>query len=156
MIIPTLLPVRQSRQLLRRGTDDWLGDFLSAFDGSPWKELESSISGFSPRMNLKEDESNIVLTAELPGMTQEDVHLSLKGGYLTIKGHKQAEKEDTDCKNCRYTERAYGEFERVIPIQAEIDSDRVDASMKNGVLTLTLPKIIAEREKEKKISIRKV
>ncbi len=155
MIIPALFPLSTNGRLARRGTDSVLEDFLRGFDLEPLAESEKRLSTFAPKLSLAEDESKITVTAEMPGMAQEDVDISLKGGYLTIRGHKKEEKEECEKGNCRYSERSYGEFERVITLHSEIDTDRVDASMKNGVLTLVLPKVIEEKDKEKKISIRK-
>ena len=154
MIIPTLLPVRTNRGLARRsnGLSSIFDDFFGEIE--PWKEMESRMAAFSPKVNVTEDAQKITVTAELPGMKQEDIDVTLKGDFISIRGHKKEEKEQCEGKECRYTERVYGEFERVIPLHVEVNSDKVDASMKDGVLTLVLPKVIEEGKKERKISIR--
>jgi HSP20 family protein len=123
-------------------------------DVEPWREMETKLAAFTPRVNVADEPSALKVTAELPGMAQEDIQLSIRGGYLTLRGVKKEEREEVEGKNYRHTERLYGEFERVIPLQAEVDSDKVEAVMKNGVLTITLPKIISESERERKISIK--
>ena len=158
MIVPTLLPslspFNSSRALSRRGISSLMDDFFSGMEVEPWREIETKLASFTPRVNVA-DEANIIrLTAELPGINQEDVQLSVRGEYLTLRGCKKEEREEIEGKNYRHSERLYGEFERVIPLQAQVDADRIEANMKNGILTVTLPKIIAESERERKISIK--
>jgi len=87
--------------------------------------------------------------AELPGLEQNDVAIELSDGVLTISGEKKSETED---KGRFFSERYYGHFERRIPVD-DVDADKVDASFKNGVLTVTLPKLPTAQQKVKRIAI---
>jgi HSP20 family protein len=89
------------------------------------------------------------VTAELPGLEEKDVEVELANGVLTIRGEKNTETED---KDRLFSERYYGRFERRIPID-EAEQDKVAASFKNGVLTVTLPKSPAAQQKVKRIAI---
>ncbi|MFL5279773.1 MAG: Hsp20/alpha crystallin family protein, partial [Rhodopila sp.] len=81
----------------------------------------------------------IRLTAEMPGMTEKDVQVSLSGNTLVIKGEKRQEREEKD-KGYHLSERCYGEFQRSFLLPDGADSDKVEASFANGVLTVTVPK----------------
>jgi HSP20 family protein len=99
---------------------------------------------------VSETAKEVKVTADLPGLEQKDVSVELTGGMLTISGEKKRETED---KERRFSERFYGRFERVIPVD-DIEADKVDASFKNGVLTVTLPKSPTAKDKVKKIPIK--
>lgn len=90
------------------------------------------------------------MTAELPGLEQKDVAVELANGMLTISGEKKSETED---KERRFSERYYGRFERRIPVD-DIETDKVDASFHNGVLTVKLPKSPTAKKKVKKFAIK--
>jgi HSP20 family protein len=89
------------------------------------------------------------VTAELPGLEEKDVELELANGVLAIKGEKKTETED---KDRLFSERYYGRFERRIPVE-DIDEDKVSASFRNGVLTVTLPKTAQAQRQVKRIAI---
>lgn len=106
--------------------------------------------GWSPRVDVKEDEKALTVTAELPGVDQKDVSVELKDGVLSISGEKKAEKEE---KNETYyrVERSYGSFCRSFYLDEKVDAEKIEAKFKDGVLTLTLPK--KPEEQPKKIPI---
>lgn len=114
-------------------------------DWEPWEE-------FTPRVDVVESERDFQVSAELPGMDEKDVEVTLAHNTLTIKGHKQAEKEERG-KNYTHVERSYGSFHRSIPLPCEVDADKVSAVFKKGVLSITLPKT-SVGEECKKIAIR--
>ncbi|WKZ57683.1 MAG: Hsp20/alpha crystallin family protein [Bdellovibrionota bacterium] len=117
--------------------------------------MSERFGSFNPRVNVVETEREIRVTAELPGMTEKEVELTLAGDALVIRGEKRAEHEEKDEGGRRlYTERSYGSFQRSIPLSCEIEEDKVDASYRNGVLTIVLPKSKAGQSASKKISIR--
>jgi HSP20 family protein len=89
------------------------------------------------------------VSAELPGMTEKDVEVEIANGVLTIRGEKKAERTG---EGKYFTERYYGSFERAIPLE-DIQEDKVEASFKNGVLTISLPKSEKPREDIKRIAI---
>lgn len=110
-------------------------------------------SSFMPRLDVTEDAKAFTVTAELPGMSDKDIDLSIAGDTLTIRGEKKEEKEGKN-KNYFYSERTYGSFSRSIPLPRQIDVFKVAASFKKGVLTITLPKTAAAMEELKKISVK--
>src|SRR5215218_6799338 len=102
-----------------------------------------------PSVELNETDKEVKVVAELPGLDQNDVEIELSDGVLTISGEKKSETED---KQRRFSERYYGRFERRIPVD-DVDQDKVAASFKDGVLTVTLPKLPTAQRKVKKIAI---
>lgn len=117
--------------------------------------IEPFISGreFSPRVDVAEGEKAVEITAELPGMDENDIDVSISEGLLTIKGEKKMEREDRD-KDYYRVERSYGAFTRTIPIPEYVDLDKAEASFKKGVLKITLPKLPEAVEKKRKIQIK--
>lgn len=95
--------------------------------------------GFAPRLEVVEQESEFLVTAELPGLEEKDFQLEVHGNVLTLRGEKRSETSGEQ-KGRHFTERVYGEFRRAIELPVEVASDKASASFKNGVLTVTLPK----------------
>jgi HSP20 family protein len=102
-----------------------------------------------PNIEVSDTEKEVKVTAELPGLEEKDVEVELANGVLAIRGEKRTETED---KDRLFSERYYGRFERRIPVD-EVEQDKVAASFKNGVLTVTLPKSPAAQKKVKRIAI---
>ncbi len=106
-----------------------------------------------PSIDVEETDQAYVVSAELPGLAEQDIELNLHENTLTLRGEKRAERKE-EKGGRRYAERSYGRFERTIPFPTEVDADRVDASFRNGVLTVTLPKNEKAREKARRIEVR--
>jgi HSP20 family protein len=104
-----------------------------------------------PKIELRETDSALTISAELPGMTEKDVQVEIANGVLTLKGEKKAERSD---KEKYFSERYYGAFERQIPLEG-VAEDKAEASFRDGVLTITLPKTEQARENVKRIPINK-
>jgi HSP20 family protein len=104
-----------------------------------------------PAFDISETEKEYMITGEIPGIDVKDLDITLLDGVLTIKGEKKKEREDTD-ENYHRIERHYGSFQRNFRIPAEVKTDKLDATYKDGVLKLTIPK--AEVTKAKKIEIK--
>src|SRR5689334_6372223 len=102
-----------------------------------------------PNIEVSETDKDVKITAELPGLEEKDVEVELIHGVLVIRGEKKTESED---KDRLFSERYYGRFERRIPVD-DVEQDKVAASFKNGVLTVTLPKSPAAQQKVKRIAI---
>jgi HSP20 family protein len=105
-----------------------------------------------PIVDVAETEKEIRVTAELPGLTEKDVEIVLNDDVLTLKGERKAEK-DGEKDGVVFSERFFGRFQRMIPLAAEVDRDKVSASMKDGVLNIVLPKSATAKEKAKRIPI---
>lgn len=106
---------------------------------------------FSPAIDLVVEKDNVVVKADLPGLTKDDVAVSLQDNYLTIKGEKKHETEQKEA-NHFLSERVYGSFTRTIELPAAVDAKKIDARFKDGVLHVTLPK--TEEAKPKQIEVK--
>lgn len=134
--------------LLQKQMNSVFEDFMSAVG------FEGGNKGFRPRVSVTDDEKKIYITAELPGLDQKDVEVTLTKDALTIRGEKKEEHEEKEGRNRYMFERSYGYFQRVIPLTAEVNEDKVDAVFKNGVLKITLDKTAEAQAQTKKITIR--
>ena len=106
--------------------------------------------GLMPVVDFYEKDGNYVIKAELPGMKEEDVDVSVTGDRLTIKGEKKAETEVKEDDYYR-SERSYGMFTRSIDLPPDIDTEKIEANYENGVLEVSIPK--TPEFKSKKISV---
>ena len=105
---------------------------------------------WSPAVDIYETENAIVLKAELPGLTKENIELSIHDGVLTLKGERKFEKEVKE-ENYHRIERAYGSFQRSFSLPTAIEEDKIKASFKEGILEVTLPKAEAVKPKQIKV-----
>jgi HSP20 family protein len=144
----SLLPLGAERKeltpfaSLQREMDRLFSDFSKRF-GEPFGD-----EAF-PKLDVAETDGEIKVTAELPGITEKDVDVTLRDDVLTIKGEKKAEREEKDEeKNYHLVERSYGSFSRSIRLPAGLDASKVKASMDKGVLTVTMPKPAAAQPKK--------
>lgn len=144
-------PFVSLHQEMNRLFEDFGRGFLpAAFDAeSRWPGL------VHPSLDVSETDAEVHVTAELPGLTEADIELTLADGALVLRGEKKSEKREEDEKH-EYvrTERSYGSFHRVVPLPAEVDAEKVDATFRNGVLTVVLPKV-APTGSGKKIAVRR-
>lgn len=124
--------------------------FDDVFRGFAVPSLGGAGSLAWPHVELGETAKDIRVTAELPGLNEKDVDISLEEGVLTLRGEKRSEVED---KERGYSERSYGRFERRIGLPKGIDRERSNATFRNGVLTVTLPKTEAANENVRRIPI---
>lgn len=107
---------------------------------------------FMPSVDVSETEKEIHVTAEIPGMEEKDLDVTLSGSRLLIRGEKKEEKEEKDKQFVR-RESSWGSFQRAIPLPAEIDEDKIQASYDKGVLKINLPKSPEAQKAQKKIEI---
>lgn len=128
---------------------------LTPFRGNElgWGSSGNAWDGFVPAVNVTETDNEYRVTAELPGMDQNDVELSIHNGSLTIKGEKKKETEEKK-EGFYRMERSYGTFHRTLPLPQEVDAEHVEATFKKGVLTVTLPKLPELQSGAKKIAIK--
>jgi len=136
--------------LLRHEMNSLFDNFFSGFGMEPF---ETRLGAFNPRIDVAEADKEIKVTAELPGMEDKDIDISLTKDMLTIKGEKKEEKEEKG-KSFYRMERSYGSFSRTIPLPAEIDTNKVKADFKKGILTVMLPKTPQAIKETKKIQVK--
>jgi len=139
--------------------------------GSLFREIEKTFDDFSrrgplagfagfgegataPKIDVSESKDGLEVTAELPGVDEKDIDVTLSNGVLTIRGEKKTERDETDKdKNWHVSERRYGSFTRTITLPYDPDSSKVEAKFEKGVLRVRLPKPAEITKKEKKIAI---
>jgi HSP20 family protein len=147
---------------LRREMDSMFEDFTRDMFRFPARTRQGDNDAMSrwsnrfsmqPAVDVVEKDDTYRITAELPGMEQKNVDVRIAGNVLTIKGEKSDTKEE-DVRGTHVSERRYGMFERSFSLPDGVDQDKIEATISNGVLTLTLPKSEQARAREKKIQIK--
>ena len=123
---------------------------LEDFFGRPLLRLPVEEKGWMPAVDIFEKDDKFVVKAELPGMKEEDIDVSVVGDTLMIKGEKKTETEVKE-ENYYRCERAYGSFYRSVPLPSTVDADKIEANFEDGVLEVTLPK--SAEVKPKKIAV---
>ena len=118
---------------------NWFGDF--------------SPSRFQPRLDVVDDGDALRIVAELPGLSREDVELEVVEDMLVLTGEKRIESKG-DEKGCYRVERAFGQFQRVIPLPSGVDLERAEANFENGVLTVRVPKAANEPAAKRRLEIK--
>lgn len=122
--------------------------------GFPFHNLQEDADlTWSPRLDISETDKALEVVADLPGMDKKDIKVSVDGDLLTIKGEKKEEKETKD-KHYHTIERRSGSFYRALRLPMEVESDKIEATFKDGVLTLTLPKTKEAAKKVAQIEIK--
>lgn len=111
----------------------------------------SFFEGWTPAVDIYEDNDKYVVKAELPGMKNEDIDVSLDGNTLTISGERKHEEEKQEGENYR-SERFFGRFQRSITLPTMVQANQIEATYKDGILSVTLPK--AEEAKPKQIQVK--
>jgi HSP20 family protein len=156
-------PASQPFISLRSQIDRLFDDFSNMFDRDPFSKvfpdmprfpaLKSEIGAVMPAVDMVEDEKSYRVTAELPGISQKDVEVTMEGGLLTIKGEKKEEREEKE-KGFYLSERRYGSFQRSLRLPDGLDEGKIEAKFDNGVLTVVLPKSPEAISKPKKIEVK--
>jgi HSP20 family protein len=124
----------------------------SIFDVEPLLGRELTWAS-TPAVDIVEKDKAYEVTAELPGMDESNIEVKVVNGMLTIKGEKKEEKEEKK-KDYYLSERRYGSFERRFQVPEGVDSNKIEANFKKGVLTVTLPKTVEAQAAEKKIAVK--
>ncbi|HYL49517.1 MAG TPA: Hsp20/alpha crystallin family protein [Stellaceae bacterium] len=121
--------------------------FPSLFETAP------SFSFNAPAVDIAEEDKAYKIAAELPGLDEKDVDVSVNGDLLVLKGEKRQEKEEKG-KNMYVCERSYGSFQRAFSLPDGIDRNKISADFSKGVLTVTLPKSAEAQKQQKKVEIK--
>ena len=142
-----LTPFRDFERM-RRDMDRLWDSF---FEGGIRRRTEEG-GEWLPSLDIAETKNELVVKAEVPGLTPKDIDISLSDGVLTIKGEKKQEKEEKEL-DYHLVERSYGSFTRSIRLPKEVQSNKINASYKDGILRVTLPKSEEAKKKEIKIKV---
>lgn len=150
----TVPPVQQLHREIDRLFDEAFRGFPSFGRSALWDRMlsEGISQSFHAHLNVASDAQQYTITLEAPGLEQDDLSIDLKERTLVIKGNKREESEDKDKQYYRI-ERRYGAFERVLSVPDDADVDGINASMKNGLLTINIPRKEVEESEVKKITI---
>jgi HSP20 family protein len=128
-----------------RGFDKFFSEFT--------KNVEFPVNRF-PRVDVVDDEKSIKLIAELPGVKKEDVKILLEDGYLTVSGEKKNDFEGKEEINIIRNERLFGKFERKFELPEDINPDEIKAKFENGLLNISIDKLVPEKPKERIIEVK--
>lgn len=113
--------------------------FEDVFTSARGEEKDIISSSWTPAVDIYEDENQLVLTAEVPGIDEKDIEIKLEDNTLSIQGERKMEKETKE-ENYHRIERAYGSFYRSFTLPNYIDQDKIQAEHENGILKITMPK----------------
>jgi HSP20 family protein len=143
-----LTPIVRRRGFLRRPETDFFDRFFGDFT---LPSLMIDEADWTPAFDVSETDHELIVKAEVPGMDKEDINITVSDGMLTVKGEKKQEKKEEN-EHFHRVETHYGMFSRTLRLPAEVEADKVDATYKDGVLNITLPK--PEAVEPKKIEIK--
>src|ERR1700719_4404194 len=143
-------PFLQMRREMNRLFDDVFGGFgLPSALGPALRQMPAA-----PKIDVSETDNEIQVTAEMPGIDQNDVEVLLEDDRLIIRGEKKEEREDKD-RNYHLRERVEGAFSRTLPLPFAPDPNQVKAEFKSGVMTITIPKPQEVKQKQHRIEVQK-
>ena len=157
MALPDIF--RPNRSLRRRESDIFMRPFdemrrmMEDFWMTPFADMGRWSETFVPSVDVKEEDDQVVVSAELPGLDQKDVDVEVTQDSVRIAGEKKHEEEKKE-KGYYRKESAYGSFERIIDLPTPIDEDRAEAEFSKGVLTIRLPKSEQAKSKRKKVEVK--
>jgi HSP20 family protein len=122
-------------------------------DATPVARVVQGLSSFKPSLDLVESEKDYTLTGEFPGLEAADIQIELRDNSITLSGEKRENREVKDGERL-HVERSYGSFSRTIQLGVEVDEDSTTAEMKNGVLTVRIPKSARAVKGARRVSIK--
>jgi HSP20 family protein len=124
---------------------------FDSFFQDPWSVSSDVLPSVATALEVIENENDVVVRAEVPGIEPKDIEVTLQEGMLTIAGEKKDQCEQQQGEGRRYSECRYGAFRRMIQLPTQVDESKVQASHENGVLTIRMPK--SEAQKPRRIEI---
>lgn len=135
--------------LLHRRINHLFDDFFGSQLSNPWN---ANRVDFAPRIDLSESGGDVRISAELPGLDDKDVEVTLVDNMLTLRGEKKAEHEENH-EGYYHCERSYGSFERTVQLPDNVDTDKAVAKFKKGVLQITIPMKPGSKASRRKIEL---
>lgn len=136
---------------------EWLLRNFDIMSSNPDKKWDFPLGSGSyiPRIDVDGSDQSVKLSAEVPGIDEKDLNVTVTDDSILLKGEKQAEETQKSGKGFQSIERHYGAFERVIALPCKVDSDKAEARLKNGILTVVIPKAQKEGSAGKKLTIKR-
>jgi len=165
MALSDLIPWNRERELpapradedpfrsLHREMNRIFEDFARGFDVAPWAGGSGDGWAFQPSLDVHETDDEIRVTADLPGLEEKDIDLSVQSGMLTLRGERRHEHEERKGDVTHRVERSYGSFQRSVSLPCEVDMEKTEATFKNGVLSVILPKAASARRNVRHIDV---
>jgi HSP20 family protein len=142
-------------QALQQSIDRVFDDFWRTLDLPMLRDWDEGLaSAVVPRVDVRETDREVEVIAELPGMNEDDVDVSVAQGMLTIRGEKRSEREEED-EGYVLRERSFGRVERIVPLPEGLDLDAAQATFKDGVLTVRIQKTAEAQRAAKRISVQR-
>lgn len=149
-------PILSLRDDISELFDNWFNQFgQSVGNMRPLRLIKGEMLPSWPRVDLVEENNEIVITAEIPGYAEKDIDLNVTRDLLTIKG-VHTENRDEEDKNYHLRERYLGSFERTVPLPVDVDVDRCEAEFKHGLLCIRMPKTRDQNKQVHKVKIKSV
>ena len=132
---------------------DDMDSMIHSLFNTDWNFPARNTQDWSPAVDIKETDKSFVLSADIPGLTKNDIKVSVANGKLTVSGER-AFQPDQESDNYHYRERRFGTFDRSFNLPENVDEEKISASFKNGILNVTIPKHenILPKEREIKVS----
>ena len=135
------------------------GHELRSFFNHVWNMIDfphhGEISDMEPKIEIMNNKEEVVVSAEMPGIKENDIDLQISSdGYLTISGERRQKNEDTG-NGSYFSEIYYGKVSRIVPLPWDLNYDKADAEFSDGILKVSIPKTQVEKQKVKKISVKK-
>jgi HSP20 family protein len=138
----------------RREMDRMFDSFFDTFPDRSGRALTTvGWSGITPAVDIAETDKELVFTAEVPGVSEKDVEVTLSGDLLTIKGEKKAEHEEKN-GGYSYMERRFGSFSRSVRLPFKVEDEKIDAQYDKGVLTIHIPKPADMQKSVRRIEVK--
>lgn len=144
-------PVEELHQRVNELFDSFFDTFNIGFRWPALTHDDESLA-ISPRVDISETDDEVRVTAELPGMDEKDIQVTLDDHVLVVRGEKKQAHEDKN-RNYHLVERSFGSFQRAIALPAGVEQDQVKATFRKGVLSVSVPKAPAAKTQQKKIAI---
>ncbi|MCZ7592237.1 MAG: Hsp20/alpha crystallin family protein [Kiritimatiellae bacterium] len=145
-------PFADFHRQMNRLFDDFFSDFEDRPFGLRLPSAFERTDTATPRVDVSETDKEVTVKADLPGIAEKDVQVTLDEDVLIIRGTREDEREEKK-RNYHIVERQYGEFQRSVPLPGGIDEEHVKASFEKGVLTVTLPKLPEAQSRKKTIAV---
>lgn len=143
--------------MFRDPDSEWLLQNFDIMSSNPDKKWTFPLGSgmYIPRVDVNAGDREVQVTAEVPGIDENNLDVTVTDDTLTIKGEKRDENKQRSGNSFQSVERHFGSFVRAVTLPCKVDGDKADAKLKNGILTITVPKVQEEKNEGKKLTIRR-